>query len=271
VEVGVLGHVGFAILKEPPFRRVVKPILQALPVTTSVKALWDAAERPHYLFGVLYAAEQAKREGWSAVSVIEFGVAEGDGLLTLQKHAAAVERDTGIEIHIYGFDRGKGLPQGTGDYRDHPDFWMPGDYPMDEPALRRQLTARTTLVIGDLSATAVTQRLAAPIGFVAVDLDLYSSTADALRILLRSDVQLLHRVALYFDDVDTVYNHRFAGELLAIDEFNVNSKNVKIDQWRGLQSGRPFHDADWLRMMYLAHNLPAISQVKLTRGPARMR
>ena len=264
-------HVGFVILKEPPFRRVVKLILRALPVTTPLKALWDAAPRPHYLFGVLYAAEQAKREGWSAVSVIEFGVAEGDGLLTLQKNAAAVEHDTGIKIHVYGFDLGKGLPQGTEDYRDHPDFWTSGDYPMDEPALRRQLAARTTLVIGDVSATAATQPLAAPIGFVAVDLDLYSSTADALRILLRSDVQLLHRVALYFDDVDTVYNHRFAGELLAIDEFNVNSKNVKIDQWRGLQSGRPFHDADWLQRMYLAHNLPAISQVKLTRGPARMR
>src|SRR5882724_5767152 len=208
----MLGHVGFAILKEPPFRRVVKPLLRTLPVRTPLKALWDAAPRPHYLFGVLYAAEQAKREGRPAVSVIEFGVAEGYGLLTLQKHAATVEHDTGIEIHVYGFDRGQGLPQGTGDYRDHSDFWTAGDYPMDEPALRRQLAARTTLVIGDVSTTAMTQAFAGPIGFAAVDLDLYSSTADALTILLRKDVQLLRRVALYFDDLDTVYNHRFAGE-----------------------------------------------------------
>jgi len=267
----MLARGALAILKEPPLRRFVKPILRALPVAISLKALWDAADRPPYLFGVLHAAERAKREGHPAVSVIEFGVAEGYGLLALQKHAAAVERYTGVKIHVYGFDRGSGLPQGTGDYRDHPDVWKPGDYQMNEPWLRRQLGARSTLTIGDVGATAMTQAFAAPIGFAALDLDFYSSTSAALQILLREDVQLLHRVALYFDDIDAAYNHRFAGALLAIEEFNLDSKRVKIDQWRGVQSGRPFPDADWLRSMYLAHNLAAISQVTLTRSAARMR
>jgi hypothetical protein len=267
----MLASAVLAVLKEPPFRRIVKPLLRALPVSIALKALWDAADRPQYLFGVLHAAQQAKHEGLRAVSVIEFGVAEGYGLLALQKHAAAVERHTAVEIHVYGFDSGRGLPRGTGDYRDHPDVWKPGDYQMDEPGLRRQLAARTTLTIGDVATTATSQPLAAPIGFVSLDLDLYSSTAAALQILLREDVQLLRRVALYFDDLDAAYNHRFAGELLAIDEFNADSKKVKIDQWRGLQSGRPFPDADWLRAMYLAHNLAAISHVTLMRGAARMR
>jgi hypothetical protein len=35
---------------------------------------------------------------------------------------------------------------------------------------------------------------------------------------------------------DTRDGHRFAGELLAIEEFNARSKDVKIDRWRGLQS-----------------------------------
>ncbi|MGH8589736.1 MAG: hypothetical protein ACREXX_10525 [Gammaproteobacteria bacterium] len=116
----MLASAALAILKEPPFRRLVKPIVRALPVGIPLKALWNAMDRPQYLFGVLYAAEQAKREGHPAVSVIEFGVAEGYGLLALQKHAGAVARHTGVDIYVYGFDSGHGLPQNTGDFRDLP-------------------------------------------------------------------------------------------------------------------------------------------------------
>jgi hypothetical protein len=260
-----------AVAKEPPFRRLVKVLVRHLPLSVSVKALWDAVERPQYLFGVLYAAEQARREGHAAVSVIEFGVAEGFGLLSMQRHAAAVERQTGVQVNLYGFDRGAGLPQGTGDYRDHPDVWQTGDYQMDERVLRGGLSRATTLAIGDVGETALTQAFAAPIGFVALDLDLYSSTSAALRLLLRRDVQLLRRVALYFDDINEVHNHRFAGELLAIDEFNRVSESVKLDNWRGIESGRPFPEADWLKCMYLAHNVAEISRTRPRRPAARMR
>lgn len=80
----------------------------------------------------------------------------------------------------------------------------------------------------------------------------------------------LRRVAMYFDDLDEHYNHRWAGELLAIDEFNAASATVKIDPWRGVRN-RPFHESVWLRGMYLAHDLGAISAVRLSRAPARMR
>ena len=53
-------------------------------------------------------------------------------------------------------------------------------------------------------------RHAAPIGFAAMDLDFYSSTATALGMLRCDDVTLLRRVALYFDNVNGVYLHRFA-------------------------------------------------------------
>jgi hypothetical protein len=258
-----------ALLREPPVRRLVKLLVRRLPFSLSTKSLWDAVDRPHYLFGILYAARRARLEGHSSVTIVEFGVAEGDGLLTLQHYAARVERMTGIEIHVAGFDTGDGLPALT-DYRDHPDQWRSGDYRMDVARLRAQLSGRTTLYLGDVHGTAQTTVLKAPIGFMAMDLDLYTSTAAALRILCRPDQPKLRRVALYFDDLDEEHNHRFAGELLAIDEFNAESKGVKIDRWRGL-AARPFPDAAWLRSMYLAHDLTAISQVTLTRPPARMR
>jgi len=259
------------VLAEPPLRLLTKAAVKALPVSVHTKALWDAVNRPQYLVGVLYAADQAKREGRDAISVIEFGVAEGDGLLALQAHAIAVERETAIRVNVYGFDRKDGLPTGVGDYRDHPDVWQGGDYAMDVATLKGRLAERTRLILGDIQDTVRHADISAPIGFMAVDIDLYSSAVSTLEILRRADVPRLRRVALYFDDLAEHYNHCFAGELLAIEEFNVKSLDVKVDRWRGLRAGRPFPDAPWVDSMFLAHDLTQIGKVRLTRPPARMR
>jgi hypothetical protein len=255
------------LLAEPPFRRIVQFAARLLPVSILTKDRWSAGDRPQYLAGLIYAADQAKQEGREAIAAIEFGVGDGYGLLALQDHAKAVERETKVRIAVYGFDSGCGLPSGTGDYRDHSDRWRSGDYPMNVPALKAKLTSRTTLVLGEIHETAGRHAVAEPLGFIAIDVDLYSSAVDALGILLRADVPRLRHVAMYFDDVEEHYNHRWAGEPLAIDEFNAASKRVKIDRWRGLRSGRPFHEAHWLDAMYLAHDLDAISATRLTRGP----
>jgi len=256
---------------EPPFRLIGKPIIKTLPVRLETRSLWDAAERPQYLFGVLRAAAQAKREGKPSVSVIEFGVAEGYGLLALQAHAAAVGKEAGINIEVYGFDSGLGLPEACGDYRDHPDIWQPGDFQMNCDELRQQLSKDTRLVLGSIEHTVLQEELTSPIGFIAFDLDFYSSTVHALRLFSRKDVSFLNRVGAYFDDINDSHNHRFAGELLAIEEFNNTSESFRIDRRRGIRQGRPFPEAGWLERMFIVHNLKAISATKLKRNPARMR
>ena len=260
------------LAKEPPFRLFVKAIIKRLPTSIQTKADWDVVSRPHYLLGVLTAANQAISERISEISVIEFGVAGGRGLLALEEYAAWVERKTQIKIAIYGFDSGIGLPEMSGDYRDHPDQWTSMDYPMDEQLLREQLSTRTTLIIGNVAQTVpefARNASSSPIGFIAFDLDLYSSTRDALQILLLTEQQLLRRVMMYFDDINLIYNHKFAGELLAIDEFNQTSDTVKIARWRGIEQGRAFPEEPFLRKMYIAHNLEAISQVRLNRFPSK--
>ncbi len=167
---------------ESPFRLFVRAVLKGLPVSATTRALWDISDRPAYLVGVHYAARRALREGVSAISVIEFGVAGGDGLLALEREAAAVEAELGVAIRVHGFDNGPtGLPEFIGDYRDHPDKWKPGDFPMDVDRLRSRLGPRTTLVLGDVAETVpgfFDDPRVPPIGFVAFDLDLYSSTAQ---------------------------------------------------------------------------------------------
>ena len=170
---------------EPPFRLFVKHALALLPCSVETRARWDLSARPHYLVGTLFAAQRARVQGIREISVIEFGVAAGNGLLALQAEAEAVERATGVAIRVYGFDAGPGgLPTFCGDYRDHPDMWMPGDYPMDVDALRPKLAPRTTLILGDIRENIERFREEydpSPIGFLSIDVDLYSSTAAALR------------------------------------------------------------------------------------------
>jgi hypothetical protein len=262
------------ISEEPPFRLATRAVIKRTPMNLRTKARWDAVARPHYLAGVLGGADQAKREGVSKISVFEFGVAGGNGLVALQEYAAAVEKETGVGVSVYGFDAGSGLPALCGDYRDHPDQWRPADYRMDEQALRRRLSERTTLIIGDIKKTLpafVAERKAPPVGFVSVDVDLYSSTVDTLKLFTHPAKSMLRRVPMYFDDTDFVFNHRFAGEFLAIDEFNQSQDGVRIDIWRGLWKHRPFPESSWLRNMYMAHDIEAISSVSLDRNPALLR
>ena len=221
---------------EPPLRIIAKHTLALLPCSVETRARWDISDRPQYLLGLLCAARQALAQKVTAISAIEFGVARGSGLLRLQSEAEAVERASGVSIRVFGFDAGPGgLPEFCGDYRDHPDTWMPGDYAMDVPALEAQLAARTTLILGNIKDTIKVFREEhdpSPIGFVAIDVDLYSSTKAALSVL--DLCPILDRLPMYFDDIDLIACHQWAGELLAISEFNEEHANLKIDRWRGV-------------------------------------
>lgn len=259
------------LLKEPPFRIFAKAAVKRLPVSIHTKARWDVSPRPHYLAGVLAAAQEAILEGIKEISVYEFGVAGGNGLLALSDIARAVESETGIKIFVYGFDSGTGLPDLTGDYRDYPDHWKSGDYPMDEEALRRKLPSNCRLIIGNVRDTVpkYMPSIMEPAGFIAVDVDIYSSTRDVLRMFSLPGRNMLRRVFMYFDDIDLMFTHRFAGEQLAMDEFNCISAAVKIDTWRSVKKQRPFPEASWLDRMFIAHDLEAISNVQAS-GPVRL-
>src|SRR3989304_899642 len=116
---------------EPPFRLLARPILRRMPGDLRTRMAWACSRRPAYLLGLGNAALRCSRQGVSRICAIEFGVAGGTGLRILEAEAEAISRQTGVTIDVIGFDSGAGLPETTGDYRDHPDLWRPGDYPMD--------------------------------------------------------------------------------------------------------------------------------------------
>lgn len=259
---------------EPPLRIISRALLRKLSTSIETRALWDLSARPAYLLGMAAAAAQARKQHVREIAIVEFGVAGGSGLIVMEQEAEAVERETGVGMKVFGFDMGPGgLPRFIGDYRDHPEEWLPGDFPMDVASLESRLTERTTLVLGNIKETVPTffeEHRPPPIGFVAIDLDLYSSTRDALQILSLAGKRMLWHTPMYFDDIADIFNHQFAGELLAIAEFNAVSEFVKIDRWHGVRSGRPFPERAYLEQMYVAHDLEGASRAILDRRPGSL-
>jgi hypothetical protein len=211
--------------------------------------------RRHYTWGVLRAAFMARELGLKRVSVIEFGVAGGGGLCALDELPDRIRPYIDVDIEIVGFDSGVGLPPPQ-DYRDLPNLWSAGDYAMDHAALQRRLK-HARLILGPVEETVGTflQSDAAPVGFIAFDLDYYSSTVAAFRLLEAEPERLLPRVYCYFDDIIGFTFGDLNGERLAIHEFNAKQRDRQISPIYGLRYELPrryFFD-EWTEKMFLAH------------------
>jgi hypothetical protein len=234
----------------------------------------DLILRPHNAFAILRAADYAKRMGLDAVTLVEFGVARGAGLINMSRIAERVTQVTGVRFEVYGFDTGAGMPPPT-DYRDHPDLYAPGDFRMDPDALRRVLPSNAHLVLGDVSAT-VKDFLAsvspkAPIGYVVFDLDYYSSTMAAFGLLLDPNPSKYLPVTLaFFDDVLMDRHNSWAGELLAIREFNQMDLPRKIERHAPLARTRLYSHAYWLDQMFFLHTMDHPSRQRSTTSAARV-
>ena len=224
--------------------------------TYRAKVDFDLVVRQQYAFPILYAADAAKQCGYKAVTIIEFGVAGGAGLLNMCRIAARTRAATGIEFRVVGFDTGKGMPAPI-DYRDLPESFQAGDFPMDVDRLRQALPEFAELVIGDIADTVpkFLQSISheTPIAFVAVDVDYYSSARKALKVLAGAPQTYLPVVPVYLDDIGVDGSNPWTGELLAVEEFNRENRLRKIAPFTLLRSRRIFKNTQWIDRMFAAH------------------
>jgi hypothetical protein len=211
--------------------------------------------RQSYAWGVLQGVNLAKALEVERVSVIEFGVAGGNGQVALEQIAERLEKEFGVGIDVYGFDSGAGLPASK-DPRDVPNLTSAGLYAMDRRKLEQRLR-RARLVLGPIEDTVgeFLRSSPAPIAFVACDLILYTSTVHALRVLEADPALLLPRIHWYCDDVlgFTFGDHN--GERLAISEFNAAHETRKVSPIYGLRHYVPSRLANemWLEKFWIAH------------------
>jgi hypothetical protein len=172
--------------------------------------------------------------------------------VALAGHAQQIKRKTGVAVNVVGFDSGVGLPAVV-DWRDAPWVYSPGDYPGDLSALEKCLAGRATLVLGDIRDT-FSRWLCVehgPVGFIAIDVDYYSSTVAILDALASCDAEALLPIAsVYLDDILCFGVPRCAGELAAVAEFNRNNPTRQFDRADWVSEFRPYREALWLKRLF---------------------
>jgi hypothetical protein len=252
-------------LKRLWYERLTEPLhLNLLSVFVGLFGSWrakvefDLIIRQQFAWSILRAADQARKHGLAKVALVEFGVANGAGLFNMCKIAVSATKATGVGFEIYGFDTGRGMPPAV-DFRDHPEMFQESDFPMDVDRLRRALPPFCHLLIGDVEETvpAFLERLspAAPLAFVSLDLDYYSSSKRALEVFKGEAGKYLPMVTLYLDDIVIESANPWCGECLAVNEFNAENDLRKIAPFPMLRAQRLFKNPRWLEQIHLLHVL----------------
>ena len=222
------------------------------------KVDFDLVIRPQYAFPILRAADLAREWGYDKLTLLEFGVASGTGLLNICHIAERVTRETGVQFRIVGFDTGAGMPPPV-DYRDLPEIYQEGDYPMDVERLKAALPANCELVLGPVAETLPeflkTVTADAPIGFASIDVDYYSSAKESLEIFRAAPEKYLPLVPIYLDDIGDITINPWVGEALAVNEFNTENTLRKISPWTMLRARRICKNAKWIEHIFGVHVL----------------
>ena len=182
--------------------------------------------KPHYETVLLESCKEAKKLGINNVSVLELGVAGGNGIIALEKYKKSIEKYLNIKIDIYGFDTGEGMPASTLK-EDLPFVFKPGQFKIDKEDVSKKINSK--IFYGDIKDTIVEFIDSKPnkISCIFFDLDYYSSTKSFMNQIENLRKYLLPRVLCYFDDLHLPekYISDVNGVLLAINEFN--SLNTK--------------------------------------------
>lgn len=199
---------------------------QAKRLGREIREVFGQQSHPKYGLHLVYACWQARLCGYQKIMAIEMGVAGGGGIAALDHYASLCYQHLEVRVDIVGFDTGSGLPDPL-DFRDHPEIWRAGDY--------RARLADTRIIYGDVSQT-LGPWLASlqdqdRIGFVSLDLDLYSSTKAALAVFEQEASSYLPAVLVHVDDANTHLTlNPWCGAELAINEFNAQHDHRKFEQ-----------------------------------------
>ena len=176
--------------------------------------------RPHFAWGLLQAAQLAKSLGIPGSPRLSSAWPEETVWCLWRRRHPRSSSCSASRIDVFGFDTGAGLPPPK-DYRDLPNLYRPAGFPMDQEKLRRRLK-KARLILGDVGQTigGFIESGPAPVGFVSIDVDLYTSTMAAFKLFDAGTDVLMPRVYCYLDDILGETFSEFTGERLAVSEFN---------------------------------------------------
>jgi hypothetical protein len=243
------------LLKLPGASRLLSR-MPSLPVSLRVE--YDLWPDPAYGYGLQSGARLAKVLGVPRITAMEWGIVQGDRTVQMERIAPQVSAHFGVDIAVAAFDTGRGLPPPV-DFRDCPHVWAEGFYTTDIERVRGRVST-TQLCFGDVGsgiAGYLAEADAAPVGFVACNLDYYSLASTALDALASAPQEKrLPRILMLFDDLvfpERACHNEWTGELRAINEFNASHEYMKVAPLRWLEWMRHTR-GPWHQMVYVLHD-----------------
>lgn len=203
------------------------------------KELNKTSARPDICSAICLATAQSICWGKKGVSLVELGVFRGAGLDRIMRIVEYITKEIKMEYRVYGFDSFEGLQNFEG-YKDHHEIWKPGQYKHTAyDKMVKKFKDRAILIKGNVQDTVkefLVDHLDTdyPLGFISLDLDLYSATKAGLKIMEDADPnKYTPTVLMIVDDQDYLVTYNdWCGEGLAIREFNRSNELRKIQPRR---------------------------------------
>ena len=203
--------------------------------------------RNEYALTLAHSFRIAVCAGVDRITIIELGVAGGNGLEDLCHIAEQYREMFGVDFDVVGFDAGSGMPAAV-DYRDHPEIWHSGQFDVhgETDNLTQRLEARgARLIIGNVADTVpkfIAEFGNRVLGFVSIDLDQYTGTKASMPLFDMPAENYLPAVPVFVDDMNTgiTYNP-WCGEAAAVSEYNQEHEHRKIEEKHVLWGIQNFH------------------------------
>ena len=171
--------------------------------------------------------------------------------------AERTRKATGVAFRVVGFDTGRvcQLPSGITEIIPSNGKKAITRWTLKSFAVLCQVLPNSLLEMSQTRRLEFLETVRAdqPIGFVAVDVDYYSSAKAALSVFRSVAENYLPATLVYLDDIDHICSNEWAGELLAISEFNSENELRKIAPLALLRSLRIFKNPQWIDHIYVAH------------------
>ena len=209
---------------------------------TRTKIDFDLLGHPAHAFGLLHAADDARRSRHTTVTVIQLGVGDGSALANLCELSARITRATGIRFQVLGLECGA----------------LDVARRATVETMRLRLPVHADLLVGEASeviamALARAERLA-PIGWISVGGHDGAGIADALDLCSADAWHYLPTATLYLDERSFGPRRDAATESQRIQTWKREQNTRRtVAPATALRGARLFKRAPWIDRVYTLH------------------
>ncbi len=222
--------------------------------------------RPYYALGMLLAANQALNLGLNKLSVLELSIDDYSGLQDLLQHKVDIESVMPIKFEIIHLNAGRKNFNKCNNIRDRLDFFNVIKNSTIKKNVKKNSDIRIFKKNYARDLDLIKKKIKNPLGFLIFDINNFTLTNQAFKILNISNKKILPKPLLYFDHF--YRSSEFEGEFYSIKKFNDKNRLKKISDILELPEQL---STSWNKWIYLAKRLKYFINFKHPKFKSRIK